>query len=340
VGRTGAVTPTAILEPVFVSGTTVSRATLHNADELERLDVRIGDTVIVKKAGEIIPKVERVVLEERPRGAKPFRYPETCPRCGNALVREEGEVVIRCVNVSCPAQLERSLMHYASRGAMDIEGLGEKLVVQLVGENLVKDAADLYDLTVDRLTPLERMAEKSAENLVRGIEASKQAGLARLLFALGMRHVGGQVAKALARQFGSLVSVTMASEEDLIAADEVGPVIAHSIRQFLEQPGNRRLIERLRDAGVQMEDERRIAEEDRVLAGQTVVVTGSLERFTRDEIKNLIETLGGRASGSVSRKTSFVVAGEAAGSKREKADALGVPVLTEDEFLVRIGRAR
>jgi DNA ligase (NAD+) len=339
VGRTGAVTPTAILEPVFVSGTTVSRATLHNADEVARLDARVGDTVVVKKAGEIIPKVERVLVDLRPRGTRPFVYPKKCPRCGNALVREEGEVVVRCVNINCPAQLERSLMHYASRGGMDIEGLGEKLVVQLVREGLVGDVADLYALTAGHLLPLERMAEKSAENLVAAVEASKRRGLGRLLFALGIRHVGSTVARVLARKFGSLEALAAASLEDLEAVAEVGPVIARSVHAFFRRSGNRKLTDRLAAAGVETrEQDAAVPAGEAMLEGETVVVTGTLSRFTRTEIKTLIESLGGRAAGSVSKKTSFVVAGEEAGGKRQQAEALGVPVLTETEFLARIGR--
>lgn len=339
VGRTGAVTPTAILEPVFVSGTTVSRATLHNADEIARLDVRVGDTVVVKKAGEIIPKVERVVPEARPPGAVPYAFPEVCPRCANGLVREEGEVVIRCVNLSCPAQLERSLEHYAARGAMEIEGLGEKLVVQLVREGLVRDVADLYSLTVERLIPLDRLGEKSASNLVAAIAASRGRGLARLLYAMGIRHVGEQVAKSLARRFGSLDAVMAATTDELLAAPDVGPAIAESVRQFFSRVGNRAVVERLREAGVDLAAPREEAAAGDALAGQTVVVTGTLERFTRPQIEALIESLGGKAAGSVSKKTSFVVAGADAGSKRAKAEALGVPVLDEAEFLRRVGRA-
>ncbi len=349
VGRTGAVTPTAVLEPVFVSGTTVSRATLHNADEIERLDVREGDTVIVEKAGEIIPKVVRVVTELRPRGAKKFVYPTRCPSCGSELVRAEGEVVIRCVNLGCPAQRDRSIMHYASRGAMDIEGLGEKLVLTLTRESVVKDVSDLYDLRPEQLVPLERMGEKSAENLVRGIEASKTRGLSKFLFALGIPDVGAHVARVLSRHYGSLDAIRAASEDDLTAVREVGPVIARSVVQFFSRPENARLLERLREAGVVMEEEggaQRAALPGegasvgaRPLEGMTIVATGALTRFTREEIERLIEELGGRAAGSVSKKTSFVVAGDDAGSKRDKAIALGVPVLSEDEFLKKIGRA-
>jgi len=341
VGRTGAVTPTALLEPVFVSGTTVSRATLHNADEIERLDVRVGDMVVVEKAGEIIPKVVRVVKEERPPRTRRFVFPDRCPSCGNTLVRLEGEVAVRCVNRACPAQRDRSIMHYASRGAMDIEGLGEKLVLTLTREGLVKDVSDLYHLTQDQLVPLERMAEKSATNLVEAIEASKERGLARLLFALGIPNVGATVARVLARRYGSMERLAAATEEELEAVREVGPVIASSLVEFLNRSGNRALLERLRKAGVVMtEAAAPSGSEDGVLAGQTVVVTGTLTRFRRSEIESLIEELGGHAVKSVSSKTTMVVAGESPGSKKAKADSLGVPVLTEDEFLRRIGRDR
>jgi len=338
VGRTGAVTPTAILEPVFVSGTTVSRATLHNADEIERLDVRKGDTVIVEKAGEIIPKVVRVVKELRPRGTRKFVFPTRCPSCGSELVREEGEVAIRCVNLACPAQRDRAIMHYASRGAMDIEGLGERVVLLLTGQGLVADVSDLYKLTADDLVPLERMGEKSAENLVAGIAESRNRELWRFLFALGIPNVGAHVARVLARRYGSVDALAAAGEEELTVVNEVGPVIARSVVQFFARPENRALLKRLARAGVRMESESHHAVE-RVLEGQTVVVTGTLQRFTRDEIKGLIEELGGHAAGSVSRKTSFVVAGEEAGSKLDKARKLGVPVLTEAGFLERIGRS-
>lgn len=337
VGRTGTVTPTAVLEPVFVSGTTVSRATLHNADEIERLDVRVGDTVLVEKAGEIIPKVVSVVTELRPKGARRFRYPAICPSCGADLVREEGEVAIRCVNAACPAQRDRSLMHYAARGAMDIEGLGEKLVLTLTREGLVRDAADLYKLTREALVPLERMGEKSAENLVAAIEASKEQGPARLLFALGIRHVGATVARVLARRFGSMRALLEAPVEELEAVDEVGPVIARSLVAFFARKENRRLLDRLAAAGVRMDAPRagKAARSD--LAGKTVVLTGKLASLTREEAAARIEERGGKVVGSVSRKTSFVVVGEDAGSKREKAEKLGVPLWTEADLLREIG---
>jgi DNA ligase (NAD+) len=340
VGRTGAVTPTAVLEPVFVGGSTVSRATLHNADEIERLDVRVGDMVVVEKAGEIIPKVVRVVKEERPPRTRRFEFPSSCPSCGADLVRVEGEVAVRCVNRACPAQRDRSIMHYAARGAMDIEGLGEKLILTLTGEGLVEDVSDLYRLTEEQLVPLERMGKKSARNLVAGIEASKDRGLARLLFALGIPNVGATVARVLARRYGSMDRLTAASAEELEAVREVGPVIARSLVEFLDRAENRSLLERLRAVGVDMTEATAApGGEDGVLAGQTVVVTGTLTRLSRTEIEALIEELGGHAVKSVSGRTTMVVAGESAGSKKTKAEALGVPILTEAEFLARIGRS-
>jgi DNA ligase (NAD+) len=338
VGRTGAVTPTAFLEPVFLSGTTVVKATLHNADEIARLDVRVGDTVLVEKAGEIIPKVVAVVRELRPPHAAPYLYPTRCPSCGSELVRAEGEVVIRCVNLACPAQRDRAIMHYASRGAMDIEGLGEKLVLNLTGNGIVKDVSDLYRLRVEDLVPLERMGDKSAANLVDALEASKGRGLARLVYALGIQHVGATVARTLARRFRTLEALEDATEATLLSVEDVGPAIAQSVAQFFSRPENRELLDRLRAAGVVTEETDRGPADDAILAGQTVVVTGTLERFSRDEVTSLLESLGAKVTDSVSRKTSFVVAGGNAGSKKTKAESLGIPVYTEDDLLRRIGR--
>jgi DNA ligase (NAD+) len=299
----------------------------------------VGDTVVVEKAGEIIPKVVRVVKEERPRGTRRYVFPDRCPSCDSELVRVEGEVAVRCVNRACPAQRDRSIMHYAARGAMEIEGLGEKLVLTLTGEGLVKDVSDLYRLTIEQLVPLERMGEKSATNLVEAIEESKSRGLARLLFALGIPNVGGTVARVLARRYGSMERLLAAGVEELEAVREVGPVIAASVVEFLSRSGNRALLERLRKVGVDLTEATAPAGSgDGALAGQTVVVTGTLTRFTRAEIEALIEELGGHAVKSVSSKTTMLVAGEAAGSKRAKAESLGVPVVSEEEFLHRIGR--
>jgi DNA ligase (NAD+) len=337
VGRTGAVTPTAILEPVFVSGTTVSRATLHNADEIVRLDVRVGDTVLVEKAGEIIPKIVGVVGELRPKGAKPYVYPTRCPSCGSELVREDGEVVIRCVNLACPAQRDRTIQHFASRGAMDIEGLGEKLVLTLTREGLVRDVADLYRLRAEDLVPLEHMGEKSAANLVAALLAGKDRGLARLLFALGIRDVGATVARSLALRFRSLSALVAASREELLSVVDVGPVIADSILQFVSRAENRELLDRLRKAGVRMEDPEEAPAGGRVFEGQTVVVTGTLTRFTREEMERRLVEQGAKVTGSVSAKTSFVVVGESPGGKKTKALALGIPLVTEEELLLRLG---
>jgi DNA ligase (NAD+) len=338
VGRTGAITPTAVLEPVFVSGTTVSKAGLHNQDEIARLDVRVGDTVLVEKAGEIIPKVVAVVKELRPKGAKPFVYPTHCPGCGSELVQPQDEVVIRCVNLACPIQRDRTIMHYASRGAMDIEGLGEKLVLTLSAEGLVRDVADLYDLEVTELIPLERMGKKSAENLVRGIEASKDRGLTRLIYGLGMPHVGSTVARVLARYFRTLDALQAASQDEIEHVEGVGPVIAESAYQFLARKENRALLQRLRKAGVRMDEPGAAGRGHRPFEGQTIVVTGGLNHFTREQIEEELAALGAKVAGSVSKKTSFVVAGESPGTKKDKAESLGIPIITEAELLERMGR--
>jgi DNA ligase (NAD+) len=339
VGRTGAITPTAVLEPVFVSGTTVSKAGLHNQDEIARLDVRVGDTVLVEKAGEIIPKVMAVLKELRPKGTKPFVYPTRCPGCGSELVQPPGEVVIRCVNLACPIQRDRTIMHYASRGAMDIEGLGEKLVLTLSAEGLVRDVSDLYRLTVKDLVPLERMGQKSAENLVRGIEASKDRELTRLIYGLGMPHVGSTVARVLARHFRTMDALQAAGQEEIEHVEGIGPVIAGAVFQFLNRKENRALLERLKKIGVRM-DEPGVADRDhRPFEGQTIVVTGGLTHFTREQIEEELGALGAKVAGSVSKKTSFVVVGESPGTKKDKAEALGIPIITEAELLLRMGRS-
>lgn len=335
VGRTGVVTPVAVLTPVFVSGSTVSRATLHNADEVERLDVREGDWVAVEKGGEVIPKVTRVLVEKREGRPRKFRMPESCPSCGGPLHRAEGEVAWRCDRIDCPAQVERRIEHFASRGAMKIEGLGTKLVQALIAADLAHDVADLYELTAEQLVPLERMGEKSAANLVAAIAESKGRGLSRVLMAIGIRQVGQRAADLLARHFGSLEALAGAGEEELLEVEEVGPIVAREILDFLADPRNRRVLERLERHGVAMTEAARPAGEG-PLAGKTVVVTGRLERFTRAEIQEAILRHGGRPSESVSKRTDYVVAGEEAGSKLEKAKKLGVTVLTELEFLTLI----
>jgi len=333
VGKTGAVTPVAELEPVELAGTIVSRASLHNADEIERKDVRPGDVVVVEKAGKIIPHIVRVEKHQRQGKLRKYAFPKQCPECATELVKDEGGVYIRCPNLECPAQVKERIRYYASRNAMDIEGLGDKLVDQLVGQGLVRGYGDLYRLKLDDLLGLERMGRKSSENLLAGIERSKERGLARLLNALAIRHVGARVAMVLAESFGSIDALREASVDELSATGEIGPIIAESVHGFLHADAGRRTIADLRALGVKMETAAAAAEGSRVLEGKTLVVTGTLQRYGRDEIQELIARHGGRAASSVSKKTDYVVAGEKAGSKLTKARELGVPVLTEDEFL-------
>lgn len=330
VGRTGALTPVAIMEPVRIGGVEVKRATLHNQDEVDRKDVRVGDTVVVQRAGDVIPEVVKVIVSKRPPGAKRYTLPAKCPVCGADVVRLEGEAVSRCTGISCPAQLKEHIQHFASRRAMDVDGLGEKLVEQLVDEGVVKSVADLYFLTEKDLLPLERMAEKSASNLIEAIDKSRETTLDRLIFALGIRHVGEHVAKVLAGAFGSMEALQNAREDDLLAVKEVGPQIAQSIRTFFAQRANVRVIERLFKGGVKYSPVKKA--EKGTLAGKTFVFTGSLEKLGRAEAEKLVEDAGARASGSVSKKTDYVVAGADPGSKYEKAKELGVKILSEEEF--------
>jgi DNA ligase (NAD+) len=337
VGKSGALTPTADLEPVQIAGTTVSRVSLHNVEEIARKDVRIGDTIIVEKAGKIIPHVVRVEKHLRPDDAREFVYPAKCPACGTKLEKDEGGVYIRCPNFSCPAQLGERLLYFASRSAMDIEGLGEKVAYQMVDSGLVQDFADLYDLTESQLTELERMGEKSAKKLIANIAASKTRGLARLLNALSIRHVGTRVATTIAEHFGSMDDLLAASEEDLSNIEDVGSVIAASIYQFLHGKIGERAIQRLREAGLDITAPKKVSPSG-PLAGKTLVVTGTLEKYSREDIEALIESLGGRAASSVSKATDYVVAGVKAGSKLDKAAKLGVTVLSESEFNKLISR--
>ncbi|MBI4573348.1 MAG: NAD-dependent DNA ligase LigA [candidate division NC10 bacterium] len=337
VGRTGALTPTALLDPVEIAGATISRATLHNADEIDRLDIREGDTVIVERAGDVIPHILRVLTEKRPRDATPFAFPRTCPVCGSSAFRPEGEVVSRCTNAACPAKLKEGLLHYGSRRAMDIEHLGDAVAEQLVDRGMVRNFADLYDLTVDQLAALERLAEKSATNLHTAFQGSKGRGLARLLFALGVRYVGENVARILATEFGSMERLSRATEEELAAVHGIGPRIAASVALFFQQPENRHLIALLRKGGVKMEEETSAG--PKPLLGKTFVLTGGLTRMTRDEAKAAIQRLGGRLTSSVSKKTDYVVVGKDPGSKYEEARRLGVRTLDETEFLALLGRS-
>lgn len=328
VGRSGKLTPTAMLNPVFVGGATISRATLHNADWIERMGLRIGDWVKVERGGDVIPKVAEIVEDaEHPRGNRKFVYPTICPECGNAVVREEGEADYRCVNVDCPALLRGTLEHWGSRGVMNIEGLGEVSVAQLLEKGLVRSVADLYSLTFDQLMSLERFGEKSSRTLLEEIERSKHAGLARVLMGLSIRFVGERTAELLAQEFGSMDAIMNASAEELERVEEVGPRISKSIADFFARPANRELIERLKAAGVDMTAEKK--QRSTQLAGLTFVLTGTLPNLSREEAKEKIEAAGGKVSGSVSKKTNYVVAGEEAGSKLTKAQELGVPVIDE-----------
>jgi DNA ligase (NAD+) len=337
VGRTGALTPVAELEPVQLAGTVVKRATLHNEDQIRRLDVRLGDTVTVQKAGEIIPEVVGVVLHKRTGQEKPFHFPEHCPECGATLSRaglSGEEVVWRCTNPVCPAQVRGRIEHWCSRGAMDIEGGGEVLVRQLVEHNLAKDVADLYWLRLDQVAGLDRMAEKSAQNFLDGIEASKKRDLWRLIFGLGILHVGSGVAKALGRHFATLDDLAKASAEQLTETEDIGEVIAQSVFRWFREERNKKLIERLRQAGLNLHSQiyKPQAAPGR-LAGKTFVLTGTLPTLKREEAAAKVEALGGKVSGSVSKKTDYLVAGEDAGSKLAKAQQLGIPILSEEDFL-------
>lgn len=336
VGRTGALTPVAELEPVVLAGTTVSRATLHNEDEVARKDVRVGDTVVIEKAGEIIPQVMRVLAERRAPGTKPFSMPKECPVCGSQAVREEGEVASRCTGVSCPAKRREAFLHFASRPGMDIQGLGDALVDQLLAKDLVRDVADVYSLETAVLGALSRMGRKSAANVMAEIEASKARPLHRLLFALGIRHVGDRAARVLASSLRSIDALGKAPQETLESIPEIGPKTAAAIRTFFDQKRNRELIERLARAGVRTEavvDELvPKPPENSAFAGKTVVLTGTLADMSREEAKARIEALGGRVSGTVSKKTDLVIAGDDPGSKLDKAVELGVRVVSSDEF--------
>src|SRR4051812_43494665 len=339
VGRTGKLTPVARLQPVFVGGVTVTNATLHNEDEARRKDVRVGDTVIVRRAGDVIPEVVAVVPEKRVAGAAQFTMPHTCPVCGSEAVREEGEADYRCTGgLFCGAQRKQAILHFAQRRAMDIEGLGEKLVDQLVEADVIKTLPDLYRLGLRGLVELERMGEKSAQNLLANLEKSKQTTLPRFLFGLGIRHVGEATAKDLARYFGKLDAIMDADVEQLLEVPDVGPVVAESIHTFFAQPHNREVVEQLRACGVHWDEGEPAAQAPKPLAGKTVVLTGTLPTISRDEAKDLLEAAGAKVAGSVSKKTSYVVAGAEAGSKLEKAQELGVPVLDEDGLRALLAR--
>ena len=338
VGKTGALTPTAQLEPVELAGVTVSNVSLHNEDEVRKKDVRVGDTVLIERAGDVIPYLVQVVAAKRPPDAEPFHMPTHCPACGAKAFRPEGEAIWRCTNLACPAQLKERLFHFGSRRAMDIEHLGETTIGQLVDRGMVRDFADLYSLTVVELAGLERLAEKSARNLVDAIEASKTRGLARLLNALGIRMVGERAAQLLASRFGSMDKLLAATEDEINEIHGIGPQIAQSVARFFAEPRNRKTIERLRQAGVVMKEEG-LVEGPKPLEGKALVLTGSLRTLTRDQARDLVLRLGGRVTGSVSKKTDYVVVGEDPGSKADDARRLGVPTLDEAAFLKLVGRS-
>jgi DNA ligase (NAD+) len=329
VGRTGTLNPFAILEPVSVGGTTVKLATLHNEEDIHRKDLRIGDTVIVHRAGDVIPQVVAPVTSRRTGAERPFTMPDRCPVCGTPVVRPEGEAMHYCPNQACPAQAVRLLEHFVGRGAMDIEGIGERLARVLYETGLVRDPGDLYSLTAEQLAALERMGEKSAANVLNSLQSSKERGLARVLFALGIRHVGDETARLIAEHFGSIDAVIGASEEEIVAIPGIGPTVAQSVRAYFDAERNRQVVEKLRAAGVKLTAERRAAREG-PLAGRTYVLTGTFAGFTRNEAESRLKQLGATVSGSVSKKTTAVIAGESPGSKLAKAESLGVAVLDEN----------
>ncbi|PIP12269.1 MAG: DNA ligase (NAD(+)) LigA [bacterium (Candidatus Stahlbacteria) CG23_combo_of_CG06-09_8_20_14_all_40_9] len=339
VGRTGIITPVAVLEPVFLSGSTISRATLHNADEIARKDIRIGDNVFIEKGGEVIPEVIKSIPEARTGKEKVFEMPERCPSCGSKIVRYEGEIAYRCINAGCPSQVKGRIIHFAARNAMDIEGFGEKLVNVLVDKELVKNYADIYFLKKEDLLPLERMAEKSVNNLLNAIEKSKGRSFDRVLFALGIREIGSHTAKLLASHFQIMKRLQNAKYEELLQISEIGPAAAESIIKFFSDHENRMIIKRLKEAGVNMGKEEK-KETPKPLFGKTFVLTGTLSKYARDDVTRLIENLGGRVSSSVSSNTDFVVVGESPGSKYEKAKELGVKTISEEEFIEMISNIK
>ncbi len=332
VGRTGVLTPTAVFEPVLVAGSTVSRATLHNEDFINEKGIRIGDTVVIRKAGDIIPEVLEV--SEHAENSEPYKMPDTCPSCGEKVTREAGEAAIRCNNPDCPAQLLRMLIHFCSRDAMDIEGLGDANLELLVNEGMLKTAADIYKLDFDTIAEFERLGKKSAENLKRAVEKSKENDLGKLIFALGIRHIGQKAAKLLADRFSDMDGIISASKEEILSIDGYGDIMAESVTDFFSHPQAVELINDLKAAGVNMRSEKKVI--DNRFEGKTFVLTGTLSRFTRTQASEVIETYGGKTSSSVSKKTDYVLAGEAAGSKLQKAQDLGVKIISEDEFAAMI----
>ena len=338
VGRTGALTPVAKLEPVYIAGVTVTNATLHNQDEIVRKDIRIGDTVLIERAGDVIPKVVKVIKEKRPNWTKPFQIPNACPFCQHKTHRPEGEVILRCGNISCPRQIKGRIQHFASKLALDIDGLGEKIVDQLVNEDLIQSIDDLFILKQDTLEKLDRLGEKSAENLVDAISNSKDTTFARFIYALGIRNVGEHIAKVLEKQYsGNLTEFQDTTVEELEAIDEIGPIVAETVIQFWSDDSNKIMVQNCLDYGVRFADVEINLHQP--FAGQTFVFTGSLQQLTRKEAKDILENLGGKASSSVSEKTDFVIVGSGAGSKLKKAGDLGISILTEEEFFDKVKNA-
>jgi DNA ligase (NAD+) len=331
VGRTGALTPVAILEPIFISGSRVQRATLHNEDEIKRKDIRIGDTVLVQKAGEVIPEIVQVIKEKRNGKEKIFQMPEKCPICGSQAVKLDGEVASRCNNISCPAQVKEKIRHFVSRGAMDIEGLGPSLINQLVNNNIIKDFADLYYIKREELLALERMADKSSDNIIEAIENSKDRPLSSLIFALGIRHVGIYASRLLAEKIDNLLDLEKFSIEELIEIEGIGPIMAESVLLFFQQKENREIIKKLQQAGVNFQAEKKAARKG-ILEGVQFVLTGTLEHFSREEAKDLIEKSGGRVTGNVTKKTDFLLLGRDPGSKYQKAIDLNIKIIGEEDF--------
>jgi DNA ligase (NAD+) len=337
VGRTGTITPVALMEPVNVGGVTVSRATLHNEDEIIKKDIRIGDTVVIQRAGDVIPEVVKVVMSKRTGSEKKFKMPTKCPECNSEVIRPEGEAAYRCINLSCPAQLKEHIRHFASRGGLDIEGLGEKISAQLFDARLVGDPADLYFLTKEKLLELDRHGEKSAQNLLNSLERSKNPPLNKFIFALGIRNVGEHIAKILAREFGSIEKLMSATIEELTAVHEIGTEIAANIVQFFSEPKNRLVMEKFRRAGV-IPQKAEAAAKDSSLQGISFVFTGTMESMPRSQAKAIVEAMGASVHSTTTRKTTYVVAGSDPGSKLDKARSLGVTILDEKEFLKLIGR--
>ena len=332
VGRTGVITPMAVLEPVNVAGSKISKTTLHNEDFIKEKGLKIGDTVVIQKAGDVIPEIVEVKKDKRTGNEKEFEMPRICPVCGAEAVREEGESAIRCTGIECPAKLVRNLEHFVSREAMNIDGLGEKIIVQLLENNLIENIADIYTLTIDEIASLKKNGKKFAQNLINSINTSKENDLYRLITALGIRHVGAKASKILARKYRTMEALSMATAEELSTINDIGPIVANSIREFFDQEQTKDLLEKLKQAGVNMESLEQEENIDNRFEGKTFVLTGSLEKYSREEVSNIIEKFGGKTSSSVSKKTSYVLAGEDAGSKLTKAQSLGVQIITETEF--------